>query len=108
MAPMTFGVRRLAAALGLLLAACANPVTRADWQQMTPAEKTLYVNSLLGAEKARERKGGNDRAIDEPPAVIVSRIDAAYAAGDQRPPEEIFNTPAVRPDSLPPPRPASP
>ena len=88
--------------------ACAGDVGREEWQGMTPAEKTLYVNSLLGAETARERKGGTAVAIEMPAEEIVARIDAAYARGDGRAVSEIFSTLAARQDSPPQPRPASP
>ena len=99
---------RHAALAFLLAAACADQVTGDDWKRMTLEEKLLYVNSLAGAEKARERKGGNDRVVTAEPAEIVARIDAAYADDDARTPEEIFSTLAERRDSQRLPRPASP
>ena len=91
----------------LFIAACARSVSRDDWQRMSPNAKTLYVKSLIGAEVARERKGGKARVRTPAPQEIVAGIDAAYAAGDQRSPEEIFNTLADRRDSPRQPRPAS-
>ena len=111
MRPRASGLRpqEIGAALLFVMAvACAGDVGREEWQRMTSAQKTLYVNSLLGAETARERKGGTAVAIEMPAEEIVGRIDAAYGAGDQRPVSEIFSTLAARPDSPPQPRPASP
>ena len=96
------------ALLFLLALGCARDVGREEWQRMSSGEKTLYVNSLLGAETARERKGGTAVRIDAPPEEIVARVDAAYAAGDQRAVGEIFSTLAARQDSPQQPQPASP
>jgi hypothetical protein len=57
---------------------------------MSRGDRTLYVSSLLGAEKVKERKGGNDRVYNRPAAEYVAVIDAAYARGDDRTPEEIL------------------
>ena len=73
---------------------------------MSAGEKSLYVQSLIGGEVARERKGGDEaRAVN--PNDIIQQIDAAYARGDERSAEEIFNTLADRRDAPQPPRPAS-
>jgi len=57
---------------------------------MSANEKTLYVRTLLGHEKTKEAKGGNDRvyrlSIDD----YVKRIDDAYARGDQRTVDAVF------------------
>ena len=81
---------RRALALVLLLFACARQVDRAQWQQMSPKEKTLYVRSLIGGEKVKERKGGNDLVFPLPPEEYVRRIDAAYAHGDHRGAKRVF------------------
>lgn len=75
---------------------------------MSLTEKSLYVKSLIGAENARARKGGEARTIAARPEEIVKTIDAAYVAGDQRSPDQIFSTLVQRPDSPPRRRPASP
>jgi hypothetical protein len=57
---------------------------------MSPNEKTLYVRTLLGHEKAKEAKGGNDRVFRRSINDYVKRIDEAYARGDQRSVDAIF------------------
>ena len=57
---------------------------------MSPNEKTLYVRTLLGHEKTKEAKDGNDRVFRKPINEYVTRIDAAYAHGDQRNVDIIF------------------
>lgn len=88
--------------------ACARDVGQEEWQAMSRDEKTLYVHSLIGAEKTRERKGGSAIPIEARPEEIVARVDVAYARGDQRSVSEIFSTLAGRRDSPPLPPPASP
>ncbi|MEO8035265.1 MAG: hypothetical protein ABI837_12595, partial [Acidobacteriota bacterium] len=45
--------------LALFLVSCFHAsVHRAEWQRMSPGERHLYVRSLIGHEKAQERKGG--------------------------------------------------
>jgi len=75
----------------LIVAACApNPVDRARWQEMSSAEKRIYVESMIGHEQAKAQKGGNDRRHPLPPDECVRRIDAQYARGDRRNPDTIF------------------
>ncbi len=95
--PASAGHGRLKPALTLflLLLACSNHVDRAKWQHMSPNEKTLYVRSLIGAEKVKERKGGNDRVFPLTPDEYVKRIDAAYARGDQRAVDRVFEEMSV-------------
>jgi len=57
---------------------------------MTHDEKTLYVRSLLGHEKAKERKGGRAVSYPRDAEEYVRRIDAAYARGDGRAVEAVF------------------
>ena len=77
--------------LPLIFIACApDSVDRAQWKAMSPDERVLYVNSLLGAQKAKEAKGGETRTYDAPAVEYVERIDAAYARGDERDVREIF------------------
>lgn len=81
-----------AALVALLVLACAKPeVTRADWQAMKNDEKILYVESLLGAEKVKQRKEGKIRRATKEATEYVREIDAAYAGGDQRSPQQIFD-----------------
>jgi hypothetical protein len=75
-----------------LVLACADAesVERGEWLRMTEEQKVIYVQSLLGAEKVKERKGGTAKVYALPAAEYVKKIDAAYAAGDARSPEQIF------------------
>lgn len=80
-------------ALVLLAFACGTErVDRTRWQEMNAADRLLYVKSLIGAEQVKQSKGGNDRVHPKPPSEYVTAIDRAYAARDQRMPEEIFVT----------------
>jgi hypothetical protein len=86
----------LVAAL-LLVASCARTTAdRAQWLQMSPGEKSLYVGSLLGHEQAKQAKGGNDLHFDRPPADYVRLIDDAYAHGDRRDVDAVFESLGVR------------
>ena len=105
--PAATGKVPVAVAALLFVISCAANVSRDDWRRMSPDEKTLYVKSLIGGEVARERKGGEARKRTPAPHEIIEAIDAAYANGDTRSAEEIFNTLAVRQDSPQQPRPAS-
>ena len=74
-----------------LLLACAQPhVDRAQWQRMPADRKTLYVRTLVGREKVKEAKGGNARAFDRPAEEYARRIDEAYARGEQRDADTLF------------------
>ena len=71
--------------------ACANDtITRAEWQRMTAADRTLYVRTLLAEEKARDAKGGRGKTYDRPAEEYVARIDAAYARGESADVRDIF------------------
>jgi hypothetical protein len=75
----------------LLFAACARShVTRDDWQRMSSERKALYVRTLLGHEKVKEAKGGNARAFDRPAEEYAKRIDEAYARGERRNADTLF------------------
>jgi predicted Fe-S protein YdhL (DUF1289 family) len=74
----------------LLLACHRTNIDRTQWQSMSPNEKTLYVRTLLGHEKTKEAKGGNDRVFNQSAGDYVTRIDDAYARGDQRRVDTIF------------------
>jgi hypothetical protein len=81
----------------LLLVACANDhIDRRQWQTMSRDERVLYVRSLVGKEKVKDAKGGNDRTFARPAEEYVARIDEAYARGDARTAEEIFETMGAR------------
>jgi hypothetical protein len=77
--------------LVLLVSSCTPQVDRARWIRMPQAEKTLYVKSLLGAEKVKAAKGGDAVHYSRPAEEYAKRIDGAYALGDQRSPGEIFH-----------------
>ena len=57
---------------------------------MSSSEKTLYVRTLLGHEKVKEAKGGNGRAFHQPAEEYAKRIDAAYARGERRDADTLF------------------
>ena len=57
---------------------------------MPQSEKTLYVKSLLGAEKVKAAKGGAPRHYSRTADEYVKQIDTAYAAGDSRDPAAIL------------------
>ncbi len=78
------------AALLLLLACNRTNIDRTEWQSMSPNEKLFYVRTLLGHEKAKEAKGGNDRVFTRAADDYVKRIDDAYAHGDRRNVDAIF------------------
>ena len=81
----------ITALLLLLLFACNRTnIDRAEWKAMSANEKTLYVRTLLGHEKAKEAKGGNDRVFTRVADDYVKRIDDAYAYGDKRNVDAIF------------------
>jgi hypothetical protein len=65
-------------------------IDRAEWLAMSLNEKTFYVRTLLGHEKAKEAKGGNDRVFTRAADDYVKRIDDAYARGDRRNVDTIF------------------
>jgi len=76
----------------LILACHRTNIDRAQWQSMSANEKTLYVRTLLGHEKTKEAKGGNDRVFTRSVDEYVQAIDDAYARGDQRTVDAIFET----------------
>jgi len=80
----------------LALACHRTNISRAQWQQMPQTEKALYVRTLLGHEKTREAKGGNDLVFTQPVEEYVNRIDEAYARGDQRTVDAIFEEMGTR------------
>ena len=82
----------LALLIVILLACHRTNIDRAHWQSMSANEKTLYVRTLLGHEKSKEAKGGNDRVFTRSIDEYVKRIDAAYAHGDTRTVDAIFET----------------
>jgi predicted Fe-S protein YdhL (DUF1289 family) len=83
----------MAALLCLLVLACHRTnINRAQWQSMPANEKALYVRTLLGHEKTKDAKGGNDRVFTRSIDDYVKSIDDAYARGDTRTVDAIFET----------------
>ena len=82
----------IAAAFILVLACHRTNIDRAQWQSMSANEKSLYVRTLLGHEKTKEAKGGNDRVFTRSIDEYVKGIDDAYAHGDTRTVDAIFET----------------
>lgn len=78
-------------ALALLLNACSRgTIDAAEWRRMSNEDRVLYVQSLIGAEKAKDAKGGGGGTYDRTPEEYVTAIEAAYARGDEREAHEIF------------------
>jgi hypothetical protein len=83
--------RVLALSSLLLLLFCArDTISRAEWERMSAEDRVLYVRSLVGAETAKDAKGGRGRTYDRPVEDYVSAIDQAYARGDAREAHQIF------------------
>ncbi len=57
---------------------------------MSAEDRVLYVRSLVGAETAKDAKGGRGRTYARPVEDYVSAIDQAYARGDAREVHQIF------------------
>lgn len=57
---------------------------------MPREDRVLYVQSLLGEEKAKDAKGGRGRTYERPAEDYVNQIDQAYARGEAREAHEIF------------------
>jgi predicted Fe-S protein YdhL (DUF1289 family) len=82
----------IALSMALMLACGRTSIDRAHWQQMSSGEKTLYVRSLLGHEQAKASKGGQPPAHLRPAEEYVRAIDAAYARGESRDANIVFET----------------
>ena len=85
----------IALVMTLVLACGRTSVDRSHWQQMSPAEKTFYVRSLLGHEQASASKGGEPPAHPRPAEEYVRAMDAAYARGESRNANVLFDTMAI-------------
>jgi len=86
----------LALLLGVSFACARTNISRQQWHSMPPAKKVLYVRTLIGHQQAQAAKEGNDRVFPAAPEEYVKRIDAAYAQGDQRTADAIFEDLGVR------------
>jgi hypothetical protein len=89
---MTRLVGATALFLLLILACQRTNIDRTQWQSMSANEKALYVRTLLGHEKTKEAKGGNDRVFTRSIDDYVKGIDDAYGRGDTRTVDAIFET----------------
>jgi predicted Fe-S protein YdhL (DUF1289 family) len=89
---MTRPVGVTALLLLLILACHRTNIDRTQWQSMSANEKSLYVRTLLGHEKTKEAKGGNDRVFTRSIDDYVQSIDDAYARGDTRSVDAIFES----------------
>ncbi|HEX6159394.1 MAG TPA: hypothetical protein VF111_04455 [Thermoanaerobaculia bacterium] len=86
-----FVTTRVAIALTLALLGCSrDTLDRDEWRRMSRADRVLYVKSLIGAEQAKEAKGGGGKTFDRPAEEYVIAIDQAYARGDAREAGQIF------------------
>ena len=81
---------RIAACLFAIAACSPAHVSDERWRAMSHDDRVLYVQTLLGAEKAKEAKGGTPKRYEAAPEDYVKQIDAAYARGDRRTPDAIF------------------
>lgn len=90
------GVRRAVLALALAAACHRTNISRAQWQALPREQKTLYVRTLLGHEQAKAAKGGNERVFTRPAEEYARRIDDAYARGDARTADAIFEEMGTR------------
>jgi hypothetical protein len=89
---MTRLVGATALFLLLILACQRTNIDRTQWQSMSANEKSLYVRTLVGHEKTKDAKGGNDRVFTRSVDEYVKGIDDAYARGDTRTVDAIFET----------------
>lgn len=80
----------LALLLALTLACSRTHIDRAEWQSMSNEDRVLYVKTLIAEEQSKEAKGGDGRKVTRSAEEYVSMIDAAYARGEQRMPDEVF------------------
>jgi predicted Fe-S protein YdhL (DUF1289 family) len=91
------------AMISLSLGCGRTTVGREDWLQMKDSDKILYIQAMIGAERAKSAKGGNANSWSAPATHYVRAIDNAYARGELRDPHSIFEELADRriaPDGL--------
>lgn len=75
----------------LLVLACArDTISRDEWRRMPREDRVLYVKTLVAEEIAKDAKGERGRPRNRPPEEYVNEIDRAYAGGDARNVDEIF------------------
>ena len=73
-----------------LLACGRDSMSRDEWRRLPRENRVLYVQTLIAEEKAKDAKGGRGRTMERPPEEYVNEIDAAYARGDRRDVDNIF------------------
>ena len=80
----------LAFAFLLLLACARDTISRDEWRRMPREDRVLYVKTLVAEEVAKDAKGDRGRVRQRPAEEYVNEIDQAYARGDARNVDEIF------------------
>ena len=89
---MTRSLQVLALAACFAIASCGRAEISAEkWKGLSPQDKTLVVESLLGHEAARDAKGGQGRAHPRDTIWYLDEIDARYAKGETRSVSELWN-----------------
>jgi hypothetical protein len=84
-------MRRLLVLAILLLLACArDTISRDEWRRMPREDRVLYVQTLVAEEVAKDAKGDRGKVRQRPAEEYVNDIDQAYARGDRRNADEIF------------------
>ena len=84
-------MRRTLILATLLLLACArDTISRDEWRRMPREDRVLYVQTLVAEEVAKDAKGDRGRVRQRPVEEYVNDIDQAYARGDVRAVDEIF------------------
>ncbi|HEX6094787.1 MAG TPA: hypothetical protein VF432_00580 [Thermoanaerobaculia bacterium] len=81
---------RFALPLLLLLACARDTISRDEWRRMPREDRVLYVQTLVAEEVAKDAKGDRGRVRQRPAEEYVNDIDQAYARGDRRNADEIF------------------
>ena len=82
--------RWLAFPLLLFLACARDTIARDEWRRMPREDRVLYVQTLIAEEVAKDAKGERGRVRQRPAEEYVNEIDQAYANGDRRNVDEIF------------------
>jgi hypothetical protein len=77
--------------IAILLVGCGQSDLQPEkWQQLSAAEKDLFVQSLIGAEAAASAKGSEGKRYSRPSSEYVEQLDARYREGDTRTVEQIW------------------
>jgi len=77
-------------ALIVLLACGRDSMSREEWRRMPRENRVLYVKTLIAEEKSKDAKGGRGRTLMRTAEEYVNEIDQAYARGEQRDVDAIF------------------